>query len=608
MTITLTTEDTSTVTLAPEPLAGSGSGVVAEMLARATRPDFEQWMHHVQGAAACEHPIRLSGQVHTVDKATGEIIESRSTTSMPDGQLYTACGNRRATVCPACAEVYRADTYQLILAGLKGGKGIPEQVAGHPAVFATFTAPSFGAVHARREKKRTHKDQPVKVLPCRPRNKPEICPHGVNRACHRTHREGEKCLGQAMCARCYDYQHQVVWNVHSGELWRRTAQHVRRILDRQAANHGVRVTVSYAKVAEFQARGAVHFHAIFRLDGNIAGYGTYTHRHRISDKTGKHLACRPKRHPEVCPHGIVMECRTKHAPDDPTLGEPLCAECAAYDQASRVNPGAVSGALTPHDCLTWRALEEAIHAAALEIGFWTPPHPTKPEGWQIAWGPQVDTRPVRIPDDGHITDDAVAAYLAKYATKATEVAGHVSARLTPRTIDTYASTRTHPGRLIAAAWNLGQPPASLTQKQAEWMTTERRRHKATGQTARGIHVDPNDGPIGDWRAGYGRLQAWAHMLGYGGHFSTRSRGYSVTLRTLRKARQDWRRRAWHRTVDHLQDDDATEIATELGYAGIGWNTAGDAELANAAAARARERRLTAREEQQTHNAFIEATL
>jgi Replication initiator protein, pSAM2 len=113
--------------------------------------------------------------------------------------LYTACGNRRANVCSACSDVYRADTYQLILAGLRGGKGIPEEVAGHPCVIATFTAPSFGYVHSRREKRRSHKDQPVKALPCRPHRRPEYCPHGVNLVCNRSHRENEKCLGQPLC-------------------------------------------------------------------------------------------------------------------------------------------------------------------------------------------------------------------------------------------------------------------------------------------------------------------------------------------------------------------------------------------------------------------------
>jgi hypothetical protein len=530
----MTTSIMSTVTLDPEVLAGSGSGVVAEMLARATRPDYEQWMRHVEAAAACEHPIRLAGQLHTIDNRTGEILDSRSTASMPDGQLYTACGNRRVTVCPACSEVYRADTYQLILAGLRGGKGIPEQVAGHPCVFATFTAPSFGYVHSRREKKRTNKDQPVKALPCRPRRRPEYCAHGLNLVCNRTHRAGENRLGQALCSRCYDYQHQVVWNLYAGELWRRTAQHVRRLLTREAREHGAKVRVSYAKVAEFQARGVVHFHAIFRLDG--------------------------------------------------------------------LDPNRPDQLLAPPSCLDWHALEDAIRTAGLEIGFHTAPHPTQPDGWEVCWGDQLDVRPVRVPTDGYINDDAVAAYLAKYATKATEVAGHVSARLNPATIDTHASERTHPGRLIAAAWDLGQPPASVLRDQASWVISEKERLRADGQPAK---VESNEGPIKHWRGGYGRLQAWAHMLGYGGHFSTRSRAYSVTLRTLRKARQDWRRRAWHRTAEHLADDDTTTIATELNYASIGWHTTGDAALANSAAARARERRQTARDEAPNLNEWID---
>ncbi|MFI9558800.1 replication initiator, partial [Nonomuraea endophytica] len=34
------------------------------------------------------------------------------------------------------------------------------------------------------------------------------------------------------------------------------------------------------------------------------------------------------------------------------------------------------------------------------------------------------------------------------------------------------------------------------------------------------------------------LTHWAHMLGFGGHFSTRSRRYGPTLAALRTARQD----------------------------------------------------------------------
>src|SRR6266496_6177851 len=55
------------------------------------------------------------------------------------------------------------------------------------------------------------------------------------------------------------------------ELWRRFAITLRRALARQAGltNKALaaQVRVSYAKVAEYQHRGVVHFHAIIRLDG-----------------------------------------------------------------------------------------------------------------------------------------------------------------------------------------------------------------------------------------------------------------------------------------------------------------------------------------------------
>ena len=91
----------------------------------------------------------------------------------------------------------------------------------------------------------------------------------------------------------------------------------------------------------------------------------------------------------------------------------------------------------------------------------------------------------------------------------------------------------------------------------------------------------------------GRYCKWAHMLGYGGHFLTKSRHYSVTLGQLRNARTE------HRRARHV---DADTIGTALDdtriiwspptwtYAGRGHVSTLAAELALAAAARAREHR------------------
>lgn len=94
------------------------------------------------GSKPAHPPIRLAGHLHTLNPTTGEVLASRSTETFPDGVIYVPFGDSRASVCPACAETYRADTYHLIRAGLLGGKGVPDTVATHPVIFATFTARS----------------------------------------------------------------------------------------------------------------------------------------------------------------------------------------------------------------------------------------------------------------------------------------------------------------------------------------------------------------------------------------------------------------------------------------------------------------------------------
>jgi hypothetical protein len=62
----------------------------------------------------------------------------------------------------------------------------------------------------------------------------------------------------------------VLWNALAPELWRRTTITIQRALGRlvglQEAELRQLVWVSYAKVAEFQRRGAIRFHAVIRLD------------------------------------------------------------------------------------------------------------------------------------------------------------------------------------------------------------------------------------------------------------------------------------------------------------------------------------------------------
>ena len=136
---------------------------------------FERWNEQVIHTGYCCRPIRVRGKVDQIDRATGELRAVYSTEGEPDDVLLVACGSRRAAKCRSGASWYRRDAFHLVAAGLRGGKGIPESVESHPKVFVTFTASSFGAVHVRRVKG-------SKVLPCRPRDRAKVCPHGSGSA------------------------------------------------------------------------------------------------------------------------------------------------------------------------------------------------------------------------------------------------------------------------------------------------------------------------------------------------------------------------------------------------------------------------------------------
>jgi hypothetical protein len=510
---------TALTTVVPESLLldrlSRSTDVHDQAVARAARSDYPAWLHHVKAAAGCARPIRLVGDTYTVRRTgtdSAEIVSHRHTEDLPDGVIYKPCGNRRASACPSCSQRYKRDAYHVVRAGLVGGKGIPDEVVEHPAVFPTFTAPSFGTVHTRVVKRHTCAKRArcdCRAEPCHARRDLTVCEHGVRLVCFARHEADDRRLGTPMCLDCYDYPAQVVWNLQAGELWRRTTIAINRYLRRLARQRGIPFhtvytnkdkprkvapfRLSFGKAAEMQRRGVAHYHAIIRLDGN----------------------------------------------------DPAAA------------PGAI---LPPPAGLTAGDLKAAVDHAAATVAFTTDPHPTHPQGWPMAWGDQVLTKVITndpvVTGRGEITDAAVSAYLAKYATKSTEVTGHVSRRLDTDTIDLYADPDgSHTERLVEACWVLGAP--------------------------------------GDWR----RLRRWAHMLGFGGHFLTKSRRYSITFAMLRNQRIVFRR-----TVDSGPDtdqrapeQDTTLVVNFLQFVGAGWHTTADALLANTSAAMAREHQQAARE-------------
>ncbi|MEU8974700.1 replication initiator [Streptomyces monashensis] len=221
-------------------------------------PKFPRLLEQITATGGCSHPIHLSGSTTTLDGTTGEILHHYATRNEPGERLLVRCRNRRATVCPACSRLHAGDTYHLVRAGLIGGKNVPDTVRHRPRLFVTLTAPSFGPVHRSGE-------------PCRPRRDGGTCQHGRPVGCGTIHAPDAPVVGQPLCTDCYDYTAHALWHAHASKLWDRFVIDVRRrlassvgLVQSRFARHA---RLSFARVAEYQKRAAVHVHAVVRLDG-----------------------------------------------------------------------------------------------------------------------------------------------------------------------------------------------------------------------------------------------------------------------------------------------------------------------------------------------------
>jgi hypothetical protein len=459
-----------------------------DLIAVASRPDHYRWLAQIRATGGCAEPIHLIGRSSLVKVGTGAVLHTYDTDNEPDGRLLVACRNRRASRCPSCAEVYRADTYHLINTGLAGGKGVPDTIAGHPRVFVTLTAPSFGPVHHRVI------GADGKVRRCHPRGRIQ---------CRRRHRADDACLGQPLHPDSYHYPAVVIWNAMAPALWARTTTAIRRQLAAIAglpqAQFNKQARVSFAKVAEYQARGVVHFHAIVRLDG----------------------------------------------PDGPD---------------------------SPQHLLDAKDVSRAIQTAVRNVVIASPNSEATGGPLEIRWGDQLDISPITAGadrQDGKLTDGQVAGYIAKYATKGAEATG---------TVDTALCCRDCKGTGIAHPASPSDcPTCAGTGSTRDLDTLPTSEHTRTIiRTCWELGTDPALTGL--------RLRAWAHMLGFKGHFSTKSRLYSTTLTALRNVRQAYQTartlaalKLSHETVvvrglEHVHEglDDATVlIIGHWRYAGRG---------------------------------------
>ncbi|HZU73052.1 MAG TPA: replication initiator [Acidimicrobiales bacterium] len=127
-----------------------------------------------------------------------------------------------------------------------------------PTVFATLTAPSFGAVHRQ-----------AANGPCHPAPRGR-CAHGRELGCWERHGGGDDVVGSPLCSDCYDYEAAIIWNCRVTELWRRTVIATARAAARRSGMTVRAFTaayrVSFVKVVEYQKRGSIHLHAVLRID------------------------------------------------------------------------------------------------------------------------------------------------------------------------------------------------------------------------------------------------------------------------------------------------------------------------------------------------------
>ncbi len=352
----------------------------------------------------------------------------------------------------------------------------------------------------------------------------------------------------AVCPSC-------AW-LYKGDLWQVMAAGLR-------GGHGIPETVSQ--------------HPAVSVTLTAPSFGLV---HRGPGRDGQPVRCRPRHDRPVCQHGQPASCGRTHRDGEQLLGQPLCAECFDYAGAvlfnavvpelwaafTRALPSAAAreagisravlrshlrissgkvieyqdrGLVHVHaviradgpdgagdDPPPWASADLLKTAAlsAASVPSVTLPHPGDSGSMlTLSWGSQADVRAVRRGIGGELNEAKVAAYIAKYASKATEDAGGIPVPIRSAADLAEWNVTPHGWRLITACWQLA-----------------RREEYADLKLAR-----------------------WAHQYGFGGHFSTRSRRWGVTLTQRRQQRQ-----AWHDSHDGDAGGQVI-VLSEWHYAGTG---------------------------------------
>ena len=329
--------------------------------------------------------------------------------------------------------------------------------------------------------------------PCRARRDKPVCAHGRPLWCNKRHSDHSTQVGLPLCRDCYDYTAHVMWQWHAPELWRRFTITLQRELARKA---GLTVK-AFREACKISYAKVVEFQT----------------------------------------RGVI------HVHVPVRLDGPEGADGPA-----------------PNVDLDTGDLEDAIKTAADKVTLDTEP---LKDGtvFRLHWGNQVDCRSITDTanrDSDHqatvVHPEQVAAYLAKYLTKATEDFG------LPVKV-----------RSLAHARLAGASPHALRIIE----TVQRLAREAPA---------------------YARMTEYLATLGYRGHPITKSRAYSITFGQIRRARRIFKSRPAGLDPDadirEVLDEDVPEgfeLVSSFVFVGQGYLDLDAAAAAVRSAAHARTR-------------------
>lgn len=277
-----------------------------------------------------------------------------------------------------------------------------------------------------------------------------------------------------------------------------------------------------------------------------------------------------------CIHGVPAACLARHVEGDPLLGQPLCPRCFDYRGAVLWNAHvAVLWQRTAKRVLRYLERSGEVGAAGLRLSYVKAAEFQRrglvhlhavvrvdgndgpdvfPPAWAmsdlvvealtavvpevttsvpgngtrgpaaVGWGRQMVATELAGGDEDDDRHMAVAAYVAKYATKTADTTGALAQRIRSASEIAGLAVNDHHRRLVEAAWTLGS--------------------------------DPDFAEL--------RLRRCAHAFGYRGHVVTKSLRYSTTFSALRSARAEYR----------AETGDPRNVPTDaahFGFAGRGYD-------------------------------------